>query len=343
MDTWRDYLDDLYRHLSPRAKRSLLAAIGIDRATMQRWRSGEHLPRKADHLRRLLDALPPQQSEPLRELLFKDPLTASLLAPSAPTAARSMLPADLYRTVLLLQRSMPNPFWMASQTILSRLLALLARSEGQTEKTRGTDESTAIELVVTCCLIPLEPSTPVRSLYEALVVGTHAFHTDLYERGFFHGAESLAMQALLKGHGLHNNECVAQSSGSEGLHSLAAFPLARRSRFAGTLLAKSEQAGFFSTTRLLLLEQAADLLAVLFEDSQFTDTILPGRFPDTSRQLELLATFPDRVELAFVQESSKTSSRTELRFIERQVRLELEQELLLLSTSHPTHTGGSVY
>ncbi len=318
--TWRSYLDGVIRRLNAESKRQLLEAIGITRTSILRWRSGETMP-KAEHLERLLAALPGEQSEQLRQLLTNDPRTAALLP--SDTSTQVCIPADFYVQMFRLQRDAPDRFWLLCHAVLTRALTQL-----ETHPCR-----VGMELAVARCMPPREDGK-VRSLRMHVGIGTPPWRGDLHTKDYFLGAESLAGCAIARRHGEMVPDIREKSQNPvhamEHECSTAAYPIMRENGIAGVFIVSCCRPHYFSPERLTLIEHYADLLSLAFYDHEFYPaTIIDlGLMPHWTRQLSSFETFRQRVESEYRRAIRQGESLRDITQAEQRVRSLLEEELL---------------
>ena len=103
---------------------------------------------------------------------------------------------------------------------------------------------------------------------------------------------------------LSGNEDTPLSTDDMGAEaSVAAYPILRAHKVAGCLLISSTQFGFFTPSRLTLLQRYADLLALIFEPDDFYDLqqIELRKALPPEQQKSVLATFRRRVSALLAQ------------------------------------------
>jgi hypothetical protein len=191
-------------------------------------------------------------------------------------------------------------------------------------------DMSGLSLYVAVCMPP-RPDGYVRSLYIRAVHETVPRQADQPPLGEFLGAESLAghvasscsaavAQDIQQEHYLFPIRSEAHEA------SAAAYPIQRKGRMAGSLIATSVHPRFFTSARLGLLQHGSYLLVLAFEREAFYDLaqVRLGQMPPLEEQRPRLIEFPARV-LALQKE--RNISQEEAEEVARQA---IEAELLSL-------------
>jgi hypothetical protein len=171
------------------------------------------------------------------------------------------IPSVFYTHVLSGNAALSHPlrFWSLTYMILQQAL-------GQLDPQR-----TGLTLQVVRCMPPAS-NGKVRSLRTSIGLSTPIWK-EMPPRLL--GAESLAGQALSSYRLLTKAEAVDHQSAMESnltdSITSAACPIEQASRIAGCLLACSTRPGYFNQTRLALIRNYANLLALAFEAHEFYD------------------------------------------------------------------------
>ena len=337
-------------------KQRLARALGVDPLTLMHWIYGESYPRP-QQLYQLLAALPeyskdlapffgeayeyivktrvealsrdmpPEMNELLRSadkpaLPLKtqgfEPFDASMLEENEEDEISSVFYARILSTIASTPQSLR--FNSLTTVILQQALAQL------------DPQRKGLLLTLMHCMLPREGK--VLSLREAVGMATPPWSNELTQFMFFVGAHSLAEYAVTTGHTavvnlpeVEDTPLPIEDRGAEA--SVAVYPILRAHQVAGCLLISSTQFGFFTPSRLMLLQRYVDLLALVFEPGEFYDLqqielreVLP-----LEQQKPVLATFHTRVSvlLAHSMQAGRPMSVTQA---ETLVWQQLEDELL---------------
>jgi hypothetical protein len=325
--TWRTYLGNQVRRMSSEEKRRFYLAVGVNRTSILRWRSGTDTP-KAANLARLLTVFPGERKDQFLDLLQDDPKVRSLLPVDVLNPSGSLpqdsIPSSVYAKILREGRSAADRFWWLCETVLKSALAQLdPQQEG-------------MEIVVARCMPPGSDGK-IRSLREDVAIGTPPWRGDLHHKERFLGAESLAGYACSSRHGemvpdLRDTTLVPVHP-MEHERSAVAYPIMRERCLAGALIVSSAQISYFTPQRLALIEAYTDLVCLAFYDRDFYDVsyIDLCLMPAWQVQQTYVDTFRQRVEEEY--RKSLQSGRRELAQVEQDVRGLLEEELLHLVRS----------
>ncbi len=319
---WRELLGLIID--TPTEKQRLAHTLGVDPLTLMHWIYGESYPRP-QQLYQLLAALP-DYAEDLApffqeaytyivttrvEALSKDmppemnELLRGVEKPALPLKMKGFESFDIskpeedatdeissvfYARILSIIGSTPQSlrFNSLTTTILQQALTQL------------DPHQKGLLLTLVRCMPPREGK--IRSLREALGMGTPPWSNDLTQQTCFVGADSMAEYAVTSGRTAAVNLPVdgdtplsIEGMGAEA--SVAVCPILRAHETAGCLLISSTQYGFFTPRRLTLLQRYADLLALVFEPEEFYDLQqieLREALPP-EQQRPTLATFRRRV------------------------------------------------
>jgi hypothetical protein len=172
------------------------------------------------------------------------------------------IPSVFYTHVLSGNAALSHPvrFWSLVYMILQQAL-------GQLDPRR-----VGLTLRVVRCMLP-NSEGKVRSLRTSIGLGTPPWHMETPPRLL--GSESLAGQALssyrlMTKEGLADQNVMVASDRSASV-STVACPIEHARHIAGCLLAFSIHSGYFNQTRLALIRNYANLLALAFEPAEFYD------------------------------------------------------------------------
>jgi hypothetical protein len=340
--TWRTYLDEIIRQLDTAGKAALYEAVGVNRVSFQRWRTGENTP-DARHAQKLLDAVPAPCREHLRTLMLDDPNVRRLL-PSDPSEvpdefpSQGKIPQRVYEEVLRTARDTPDRFWILSEQILFEALNQLETKPQQT----------GLEMVVAKCMPPRDDGK-IRSLRAYAGRGTGPWRADLHPKDHFLGVESIAGYAIMQRHGvmipnLRETTIITPPHSLQDAQAAAAYPLMRQGHIAGVLIASACQTNFFSSERLTLIEKYADLMRLAFYDEEFFPSSLIdlALMPPWEVQNTYFSAFRSRVNAEYKRSVREGLSLAELTQVEPRVRELLEGELLHLASSSDEAVENSV-
>jgi len=172
------------------------------------------------------------------------------------------IPSVFYTHVLSGSAALSHPvrFWSLVYTILQQAL-------GQLDPRR-----IGLTLRLVRCMPP-DSEGKIRSLRTSIGLGTPPWNMEMPPRLL--GAESLAGQALssyrlMTREGSADQNIVVAADRTASV-STVACPIEHARRIAGCLLVFSVHAGYFSPTRLALIRNYANLLALAFEPDEFYD------------------------------------------------------------------------
>jgi hypothetical protein len=313
--TWRELLKVIAG--APQDREELSARSGIEGRTLERWMTGRTRKPPDYLLRQLLDAIPQHREQMLRLLQREFEEFEAPLLPIDETLKE--VPIAFVLRVLEANATVADPlhFWAIVNMLLQQLAAQL------------DPDATGLSLYVAVCMPP-RPDGLVRSLcIRAAHETAPRQQTDQQPLGEFLGAESLA--------GYVASSCsaeVAQDIQQERYlfpirrepheASAAAYPIQRKGRVAGSLVATSTRPYFFTPARLSLLQHYSYLLVLAFEREAFHDLaqVRLGQVPRLEEQRPLLAEFPSHV-LSLQQE--RRISQEEAEEVTRQM---IEVQLL---------------
>jgi GAF domain len=281
-ETWREYLRMIAR--DPAESARIIKELGINKVTLGRWMRGDHTPLPRT-IAQLLRILPQGQREEMLRLLVLDgnfstyAFAAGYEPPEREQEAPLEISSDFYAEALRLPEDTPDLFWQVSGFIMDKIIGLLDPPRPW---------RSGLELIVARCTLPSDGI--VRSLQEAVGMGTEPWQQDQNNKQLFLGGESLVGYAVSTGRYRVVNDC----EGLEGLlfpflkvpheRSEAAFPILLQNRVAGALSVASTQAGFFTVQRITLLQRFAHLLRMAFASDEF--------YPLSSIQLRTMPPWP---------------------------------------------------
>src|SRR5947209_639235 len=322
-ETWRDLLRSIISE--PHEKQRLSELLGVRAITLTRWISKESDPRP-QNLRNLLNALP-QHREQLLDLIREEPGFEEFSNAGLDDASIE-IPSAFYTRIFASRASTVENmrFWSISNLILQQAI-------GQLDPDR-----LGMGINVVRCMPPSPEDSRSHSLRESVGIGTPPWDGDLEQRSMFLGAESLCGYVVTLCRPAANqdvddeqNLIPAHKTAFE--KSAAVHPILFAGRIAGCLLVSSTQNNYFlPQSRLALIENYANLLAVAFEPEEFYEPrqIELSVMPDQEIQKKYFANFRQRVANLMIEGSINKRPINNLE-AERLVWLELEEELLQLS------------
>lgn len=278
--SWRELLGKIVS--DPKEKQRLIEELNVSAITLNRWVSGESDPR-AQNLSQLIKVIPQSQEEFL-ELLREERGITKMTDPSIDHSPKEIPPA-FYQEIFAARASMVENlrFWSLCKRILQQAIGQL------------DPEHHGMKLWIARCMPPSGPFHKVRSLREAVGLGTPPAWSDSLEKNaLFLGAESLAGSAI--------NSCkplILQDLDHESAYlpvtrdtdekSIAIHPILYAGRIAGVFsVASTHYNHFNSQQRTTLIQHYAELLALAFAPEDFYDPqdIILGIMPPNEVQRE---------------------------------------------------------
>lgn len=316
---WRELLGQCISTVQERQR--IADYIGAAPITLTRWAGGESNPR-LESIRRLLLALPEKRQHLLPSLCEEFPeFASSLTSVEIDAEIPHTIPGEFYARVLHTLSVTRESLRFASlgDLILQQALKHLDPSR------------LGMAIIVARCVAPGD-GEKVQSLREQLGRGTPPWEPHLEQQGILLGAESLAGQALLSWH-LESNPYLSSTSLAPGYRaeweeSAVAMPILHQGKVAGSLLVSSTQPDYFTAEMHQLVEQYAELLALIFEPEEFYDweRIALAVMPSPEQQAPLLATYRMRLMQVMGQAQKNHEPLTYVQ-AERLVWKQIEQAL----------------
>ena len=320
--TWRDLLGSIIQ--DPQERRRLANELGINPVTLTRWANNESSPR-SQSIQRLLKALP-QHRKALLELLKDD--FEGLIAETEDSLTEDLLhkiPSEFYIRVLRTRATLPKELRFSSFCDL-----ILQQALKQLDPLR-----LGLAIIVVRCMAPSREGK-IRSLRESFGRGTQPWESNLDQQAILLGAESLAGHAVALGRPVVNQNLLENQSLSPGYRGLweessAAVPIMLEGNIAGCVLVSSTQPDYFLQSRLTLIENYADLIALAFEPGEFYDQkhIELGLVPFQEVQRLYLSGFRQRLSETMLQ-ATKNQQPLTIFQAEQIVWQQFEEELLRL-------------
>jgi len=319
-ETWRDLLKNIIS--DPREKQRISELLGVREITLARWINQESAPRP-QNLRNLLSALPEYRErflDLIREEEGFEEFTHAIL-----DNPLQEIPPEFYTRIFAARGSTTENmrFWSISNLILQQAI-------GQLDPERH-----GMAINVVRCMVPSDSDKKVHSLRESVGIGTPPWAGNLEQKAMFLGAESLCGFVVTvcrpaANQNVDDPQNLIPAHKVDYEKSAAVHPILFAGRIAGCLLVSSTQHNYFlSLSRLALIEQYANLLALAFEPDDFYD---PGAIelrmmPDQQIQKRYFADFRIRVATTMIDAARNKRPVNNIQ-AEEMVWQELENELL---------------
>lgn len=323
-ETWRDLLRGIIS--DPREKQRIAQELGIRPITLTRWINNESAPRP-QNLRNLVNVIPQHRDE-LIDLIREEEGFEEFEYTKFEDASQE-IPSLFYARVFNSRATTIESmrYWSVTNLILQQAI-------GQLDPDR---QGMAIQVIR--CMPPATAGHKVLSLREGVGVGVPPWGGELEQKAMFLGAESLCgyTVSLCRPSSIQNLEeeqifFPARKVAYE--KSAAAYPILYAGRIAGCLLVSSTQTNYFlSQTRLKLIENYANLLALAFDAAEYytPEQIELRIMPDEEVQQQYFANFRQRVSSALLR-AAKNRQPLNTSQAEQMVWQQLELEMLQLAT-----------
>ncbi|QBD82279.1 hypothetical protein EPA93_42405 [Ktedonosporobacter rubrisoli] len=335
LSSWRELLGQI---ASSSADRERLAnEIGVRPITLNRWITGESVPRP-HNVRQLVQALPKQHRSRFLELLGEEQDLASDQLPTDPPAE---IAYQFIMQVLDVLATSPDTlrFWTVSRLIIQHALRRL------------DPERVGMAITVVRCMPPSSVGGKIRSLRECLGQGTPPWEADLETKSMFLGAESLAGYVVSTCYPRAVQDLAAETTlvparRTENEVSAMASPILYANRVAGCLLFSSTQPNYFlSQNRLSLIHGYTRLATLAFDPSEFypPEKIELYMMPSPAQQQQHLATFRQRVH-TIMTEALNTHRLLNNMQAEQMAWQQVEEELIrIFHQSNFSEDQGSTF
>lgn len=324
LETWRSLLKTIIS--DPQERQRLAEELGIKSITLSRWANNESDPRP-QNLRHLLTALP-QQREQMLELIREEPGFEEFTNAGFDDSSID-IPSAFYNRVFSARSSTVESmrFWSISNLILQQAISQL------------DPDHLGIALNVVRCMIPSPSDQKVHSLRESVGFGIHPWSGDLEQKAMFLGAESLCGYVATicrpaSNQNVDDKQNLIPAHKVEHEKSASVHPILFAGRIAGCLLVSSTQYNYFLPhSRLILIENYANLLALAFEPEEFFEPqdIELRVMPNQEEQKKRFADFRQRVANTMIDGSRNKRPVNNVQ-AERIVWQQLEEELLHQAT-----------
>jgi transcriptional regulator with XRE-family HTH domain len=322
--TWRSLLKSIIS--DPHERQRLAEELGIKPITLSRWTNDESDPRP-QNLRHLLTALP-QQREQMLELIREEHGFEEFTNAGFDDSAID-IPSAFYNRVFAARASIVESlrFWSICNLILQQAI-------GQLDPDR-----LGIAINVVRCMTPSPADYKVHSLRESVGFGTHPWSGDLEQKAMFLGAESLCGYVATSCRPATNQNIdevlsLIPAHKTEHEKSASVHPILFAGRLAGCLLVSSTQYNYFlPQSRLALIENYANLLALAFEPEEFYEPQDIELFvmPNQEEQKKYFSNFRQRVAKTMIDGARNKQPVNNIQ-AEQIVWQQLEEELLQHAT-----------
>lgn len=323
--TWRELLGKIIS--DNKEKQHLIETLKVTPITLNRWINGESDPRP-QNLRQLMNALPPNYQEMMRNFLKEEQGMGDFTAPTS-EPLMTTIPPEFYARVLSTHASTSENlrFWSTCNLILQQALGHL------------DPERRGMSIWVVRCMPPSGSYHKVRSLRESVGVGTPPWINNLEQNAMFLGAESLAgnVVTLCRPGIIQNLEIehnLMPATKVEYEKSAAIYPILNAGRIAGVLLTSSAEINYFlPATRAELVQKYADLIALAFkaEDFYSPEDIALCVMPPHEKQKPYFTRFRQFVAETILQSAAQQQSLSNAQ-ANLLVWQKLEEDLLQLAT-----------
>lgn len=322
--TWREFLGLLIEE--PGERQRIADVAHIHPLTLTRWVTKESDPRPTS-FQALLDAVPQSSRQQMLALIVQEfpayPVSAQEVEDEERAAVENpTISTVFYHRVLKTSATTTTllRFWSICNLVLAQALNQFASEQG-------------VAITVVQC-VPPRPGNKVRCLRQTVELGTPPWRSDLAEKAWFLGAESLAGHAITVNHlaavqNIEENPEHLPARRIDFEMSIAAIPLLRSGKIAGSLTVSCVSPDCFTDARLSLLEQYALLVTVAFDDADFyapQDIELRVMAPYAGQQAQF-ATFRQRVNQLLAEAAGRQQPLT-LAQAELIVRQQLADELV---------------
>lgn len=318
--SWRDLLRIIIN--DTHEKQRIADELGLNPITLVRWTTQETDPRP-QNLRRLLDAIPQQRDQMLE--LIRDEVGFEEFSNAGMDDSSKDIPA-FFCTSVFTARAATND----SMRYRTTCNMVLQQALGQLDPDR-----TGMSITVVRCMPPRDENTKIRSLRESLGQGTPPWQADLEQQAMFLGAESLAgyvvaSSRLFVTQNVDKDQTYVPLARGKYERSSAIYPILYAGRIGGCLIVSSAQYNYFlSQSRLNLIKNYADLVAVAFEPEEFynPDDLELWIMPDQEIQKQHFANFRQRVATVML-EAARNKHAINTIEAEKIVWRQLEDELI---------------
>jgi hypothetical protein len=317
--SWQDLLKEI---ISDHRERQRIAdELGVRPITLERWADKESEPRP-QNLRHLVSVIPQCREEMLG--LIKEETGEDLLMAGVEDAATTILSSS-YRRIFSTFAITNNNMRYYSTCELILQLAIEQLDPGQL----------GMAIQVVRCMPPSLEDHKIHSLRESVGLGTPPWSGALEQKAMFLGAESLCGYVVNRSRPA-SNQNVDNTSNIIPAHkvvhekSASAHPILCAGKIAGCVLVSSTQYNYFlPQSRLNLIEQSANLLALAFEPEEFYEPediklfVMPNQEIQQAYFTKFQTYLTEAMNVVNHSRQATTSIETELLVWQR-----LERELL---------------
>lgn len=323
-ETWRNLLKSIISDSHERQR--LAEELGIKPITLSRWANHESDPRP-QNLRHLLTALP-QHREQILELIREESGFEEFTDAGLDDSAVEIPSAFYYRVFTARAATVEGMrFWSICNLILQQAISQL------------DPDRLGMAINVVRCMTPSPVDNKVHSLRESVGFGTHPWSGDLEQNAMFLGAESLSGYVVTlcrpaTNQNIDEKRSLIPAHKVEYEKSASVHPILFAGRIAGCLLVSSTSYNYFlPQSRLALIENYANLLALAFEPVEFYDPqdIELYVMPNQEEQKHYFSNFRQRVAKTMIDGARNKQPVNNIQ-AEQMVWQQLEEELFQHAT-----------
>ncbi len=320
--TWRTLLADILKQ--PGERQRIARALDINPLTLTRWTEDQSAPRPR-YLQRLPTVIPEQQM--VLSLLIAQEFPEFAMDASTTDEAPLEIASAFYTEVFHMLATLPPARvpWLIRKHILQHALEQLDPHR------RGV-------IITLAQCVPPSTEHKVRSIQVMIGAGLPPWGGDVDQQAVFFGAESIAGRVVSTGQPVTienlQETWLMEPPNMQGLGSLSVYPLQRTGRIAGTLSILSSQPGYFLPSRLTLIQQYSNLIAVTFAPENFyaSKDIELCMMPPPPLQVPYLTNFRQRV-LDILKEAANNQQPMTNAQAEQVACQQLEEELFHVALS----------
>lgn len=330
--TWRELLAEIVSNIQ--MKQRIMQELNISSLLLQRWLIGASGP-SPSQMRQLLAILPNYRQQ-LLSLITKETEHRQQQHDVFSMERENLkIPALFYAHVLHSSTIVPENmrFWVLTSLIVQQAIGQLDPSH----------QGLAVR-IVRC--MPPRPDGKICSLLECYGQGTYPWKKNLEEQSVLLGVESLAGQVVITRKTVSvdsiDNQYHYTINGVDNLTYVGttAYPIQRSQRIAGCVMISSRDPDHFTPSRQLLGQYYADLLALIFQSTDFYEShrIYLYRMPNPDEQKHYLPAFRRRVA-TLLREALQEKRHIDTHKAELHVWQQFETEFLAFSMPDDRHNN----
>lgn len=318
---WHDLLKKFIE--DPQQKQRIAREIRVNPITLTRWANNEARPREGNMLQ-LLRSIPFSYRDQFMQASIVDfPGLQQKLAMTKDDPQE--IPPEFYSRVLSACAYTPES--LCPQGIYDLILQ---------QAINQLDPERSGLLISIVSAIPPHSGNRIRSLCEITGIGTSPWKRDLERKTIFLGAESLTGAAVMSCRTLtvqsrEEQQTLHPAHWADYEQSAVACPIAHRTKMMGGLVVASAHPHYFTDSRISLVEQYANLLALAFLPENFYEVSAFALhiMPEYREQEPYFRNFARRIAAHFADAAAVPHLIT---FYEAQMLVlqEIEAELLNL-------------